>query len=311
MPFGAVQKRPCLRAILCLHYSVVAFSLCNFRAAVAATGQTSGTCISPGGRFPQFSSEGKPPRKSPKGANDLTLCRIFRKKTCCSAAQTHPALISVRRLASDGEASQECLDLWELLECSICDPRVGIRPGPPVICRSFCDSVLQACSDAFFAVDPKTQVLAPCGSRDTLCGRASEWTSNGSEFCQLSGFSVLESTDLENFFCFDGKRTIEMLSDAWERASQTGSSQNVRDSSLLHEFYQWVRQMDVSESISWAVGGLVLTGGVIFMSKRGSRSYRQKRASLLRTKNMLEVRTRQQSAMNVATTKSSKGRRKS
>eukprot|EP01018_Ginkgo_biloba_P034025 Gb_11948 [translate_table: standard] len=130
-----------------------------------------------------------------------------------------------KKLASDGEASQECLYLWELLECSICDPRVGIRPRPPVICRSFCDSVLQACSAAFFAVDPKTQVLAPCGSRDTLCGRASKWTSNGSEFCQLSGFSVLESTDLEKFFYFDGKTTIEMLSDAWERASQTGSSQ--------------------------------------------------------------------------------------
>eukprot|EP01018_Ginkgo_biloba_P003411 Gb_35385 [translate_table: standard] len=87
-------------------------------------------------------------------------------------------------------------------------------------------------------------------SRDTLCGRASEWNSNGSEFCQLSGFSMLESTDLENFFCFEGKTTIEILSDAWERTSQTGSSQKVRDSSLLHEFYQRVRQMDVSESIS-------------------------------------------------------------
>lgn len=116
--------------------------------------------MSQGGRFPPFSSEGKPPKKASKGAKDLTLCRVFRKKTCCDVAQTHPALLSVRRLASTGEASQECLDLWELLECSICDPRVGVQPGPPLICGSFCDRVYKACSNAYFSMDAKTQV---CG----------------------------------------------------------------------------------------------------------------------------------------------------
>lgn len=117
-------------------------------------------CVSQGGRFPRFSSEGKPPKKVSKGTKDLTLCRVFRKKTCCDVAQTHPVLLSVRRLASTGEASQDCLDLWELLECSICDPHVGVQPGPPLICGSFCDKVYKACSNAYFSMDAKTQV---CG----------------------------------------------------------------------------------------------------------------------------------------------------
>lgn len=124
----------------------------------AYAGKLDGQCISKGGRFPPFSTEGKPPKKVSKGSKDLTLCRVFRQKTCCDVAQTHPALLSIRRLASTGEASQECLQLWELLECSICDPKIGVQPGLPLICTSFCDRVYQACADAYFSMDAKTQV---------------------------------------------------------------------------------------------------------------------------------------------------------
>ena len=123
-----------------------------------SSGQPKGVCVSPGGRFPAFSSEGKPPGRAPKGRRDLALCRIFRQNTCCDVTQTFPALISVRNLALTGEGSQECIHLWELLECSICDPRVGVRPGPPAICASFCDMVFKACSESYFSVDMKTQV---------------------------------------------------------------------------------------------------------------------------------------------------------
>uniref|UniRef100_A0A0D6R5Y6 Folate receptor-like domain-containing protein n=1 Tax=Araucaria cunninghamii TaxID=56994 RepID=A0A0D6R5Y6_ARACU len=307
-----IKKKRCSR--LGIQCSIALFIICNFYSSVAVTGDANGVCISPGGCFPQFRSEGLPPRKASKGPNDLTACRIFRKRTCCTSAQTHPILISIRKLASVGEASEECLALWELLECSICDPYVGVRPGPPVICRSFCDSILQACSNAYFAVDPKTQVLAPCGSRDTLCGKGLEWTSNGTEFCQLAGFSVLEpmerSIGIENTFCFDGRTSIEKVN-AWETTSQSKSSEKVWDSTLRQEFHRWVMQMDTSERISWAVGGLVLTAGVIYMSKRRSRSYRLKQAALHRTKNMLEVRAKQQSTMNSYTTKSNKGQKRS
>uniref|UniRef100_A0A6N2KDT7 Folate receptor-like domain-containing protein n=1 Tax=Salix viminalis TaxID=40686 RepID=A0A6N2KDT7_SALVM len=122
-------------------------------------GKLARVCVSKGGRFPPYSSEGKPPKKVGKGARDLTLCRLFHKKTCCDVAQTYPASLSVRRLASTGEASQECLQLWELLECSICDPQIGVQPGPPLICASFCDRVYQACASAYFSMDANKRLL--------------------------------------------------------------------------------------------------------------------------------------------------------
>ena len=115
-------------------------------------------CISQGGRFPPFSLEGKPPRRSIKGPDDLTLCRIYRKRTCCTAAQTHPALLSVRKLATSGEGSNECLLFWEAMECALCDPLVGVKQGPPKLCKSFCESALTACKDAFFSFDAMNQV---------------------------------------------------------------------------------------------------------------------------------------------------------
>ena len=120
--------------------------------------KSDGVCVSPGGHFPPYTIQGKPPRRVSKGPNDLTLCRVFRKKTCCDVSQTHPALLAIRRLASTGEASDECLHLWELLECSICDPHVGIQAGPPIICASLCDRIFDTCSNAYFAMDAKNQV---------------------------------------------------------------------------------------------------------------------------------------------------------
>ncbi|XP_028110992.1 uncharacterized protein LOC114309451 [Camellia sinensis] len=125
-----------------LDYHTVLLLLTSFNLLLPSIfGKSGGVCISPGGRFPPFANEGKPPSKVSKGRKELTLCRVFRKKTCCDVAQTHPALLSIRRLALTGEASQECLQLWELLECSICDPHVGVQPGPPLMCASLCDRI--------------------------------------------------------------------------------------------------------------------------------------------------------------------------
>lgn len=143
-----------LLLLLCRIGFIYAFSF-QFSLSFLNAGKPSGACVSQGGRFPPFKSEGSTPKKGPK---DLTLCRIFRKKTCCDVTHTHPALLSVRKLASTGEASQECLHLWELLECSICDPRVGTQPGPPLICASLCERIYEACSNAYFSMDVKTQV---------------------------------------------------------------------------------------------------------------------------------------------------------
>lgn len=248
----------------------------------SSAGKTSGVCISPGGRFPPFQSEGKSPRKVSKGPRDLTLCRVFRKKTCCDVAQTLPAFLSIRRLASSGEATPECLQLWELLECSICDPRVGVQPGPPVICASLCDRVYEACSTAYFSMDVKTQVLAPCGVSDFVCGKASQWISNGTELCRVAGFSVMISDDSDETLCFGGKATMDYIADSW-KASQFGIPLKTESSGMLEDFKQWMESMPFVERVSWAVGGMVLTAGLIFISRRKSYSQRQKQAALHRT----------------------------
>ncbi|CAH9087412.1 unnamed protein product [Cuscuta europaea] len=263
-------------------YSYYALILLLASANLAA-GKDEGVCISPGGRFPRFSNEGKPPRKVNKGPRDLNLCRVFRGKTCCDVTQTHPTLLSIRRLASAGEASQECLHLWEALECSICDPYVGVQPGPPLICASLCDRVYQACSSAYFAVDTKTQVLAPCGVNDFVCGRASEWISNGTELCRIAGFSVKPmSDDPEEMSCYGGKSSRDSTAKSWG-ISNSKFAKTAHSSSTLEGFKHWVEDIFFSERVSWAIGGMVLTAGLLFVSRRRSRRHRYKQASIQRT----------------------------
>ncbi|CAL9132258.1 unnamed protein product [Musa acuminata var. zebrina] len=264
-----------------------------------AAGQSSGLCVSPGGRFPAFSTDGKPPRKVNKGPKDLTLCRIFRQNTCCDVAQTYPALLLIRRLASAGEGSQECLHLWELLECSICDPRIGVQPGPPIVCASFCDMVFQACSSAYFSIDAKTQALSPCGLSDTICGRATEWASNGTELCHFAGFAVQpDRQSIEGHdepFCYGGKASLESISHSW-KSPQSRSRSRTSNLWVLEDFQQWVRDMPISEKVFWAVGGMVLTAGLLLISKRKGYSHRHKQAAIRRTAKRLEARINQQSS---------------
>ncbi|KAK3029992.1 hypothetical protein RJ639_038091, partial [Escallonia herrerae] len=257
-----------------------------------------GLCISPGGRFPLYSNEGKPPKKVSRGRNDLTLCRVFRKKTCCDVAQTHPALVSIRKLALTGEASEECVQLWELLECSICDPNVGIQPGLPLVCSSFCERVYQACSNAYFSMDAKIQVLAPCGMNDFVCGRVSEWVPNGTELCHAAGFAVKQTGDKE-ISCYGGKASLDSIADSWGK-SQSRVPRKAENSGILEDFEQWMREMPFREKVSWAVGGLVLTAGLLFASKRKSQSQRHKLAALQRTTRKLETRMNPKSPVSRA-----------
>lgn len=258
-----------------------------------SSGKSGGLCVSQGGRFPPFSSEGKPPKRVSKGSKDLTLCRVFRRKTCCDAAQTYPALLTIRKLGSTGEASQECLQLWELLECSICDPHVGVQPGPPLVCASFCDRVFKACTDAYFSMDTMTQVLAPCGVNDFVCGRASQWVHNGTELCHTAGFAVKDDAHGEETSCYGSKASLDLIADSW-KASQSAVPQKGGGFGLLYDFQQWAAQMPFNERVSWAVGGMVLTAGLLFLSKRKSYSQRQKLAAIQRTARKLENKMSQQ-----------------
>ncbi|VAI46499.1 unnamed protein product [Triticum turgidum subsp. durum] len=271
--------------LLLLFFSLTASAGTSNRAR-ARSPQPKGVCVSPGGRFPAFSFEGKPPGKAAKGRRDLALCRIFRQNTCCDVTQTFPALLSVRKLSSTGEGSGECLHLWELLECSVCDPRVGVRPGPPVICASFCDMVFEACSEAYFSIDMKTQALSPCGLGDILCGKAHKWVSNGTELCRLAGFSVQVSdaglSEVDETFCYGGKASLDSISHTWTSSKDRPVLHGMA-SWHLEDFQIWAKEMPVGERISWAVGGMVLTAGLIFISKREGYSRRRKQASVAQT----------------------------
>ncbi|WZY74263.1 hypothetical protein YC2023_006503 [Brassica napus] len=121
---------------------------------------------------------------SSENALHLNLCNAFHGNTCCSSS------LALQNLATHGEASKDCLYLFELLECSICHPDVG---GPLRICASFCDSVFKACSDAYFSTSDSTnQVIVPCGARNGtyICEKASKLETNGTSFCEAVGFSV-------------------------------------------------------------------------------------------------------------------------
>lgn len=108
-------------------------------------------------------------------------------------------------------------------------------------------------------------MLAPCGISDTVCGRASEWVSNGTELCKASGFSVKASNDFKETFCYGGKSSLESVVDSWRTSHSSGVPRDIESSRFLFDFQQWVREMSINEQVSWAVGGLVLTAGLLFV----------------------------------------------
>lgn len=69
-----------------------------------------------------------------------------------------------RMLQIGAEPNEECVRIWEALECSMCHPTIGTQPGPPAICTTFCDRLYDSCQSAFFATDPVANVGAsgPC-----------------------------------------------------------------------------------------------------------------------------------------------------
>eukprot|EP00897_Mesotaenium_endlicherianum_P001752 jgi/Mesen1/1604/ME000134S00720 len=272
-------------------------------------------CMSQGGRFDPFRLAGHAPRKAPKGGrDDLTFCRVYKSKTCCGRSQSDSALISVRMLAVGGEASDECLAVWEALECAICDPAIGTQRGPPAICSTYCDRVYSACRNAFFANDRLTQTLTPCGPHDTVCSRAREWTDSGSSFCQMAGFHVvanntksksgddldsLRSGAPEALRCFDGKPVLGLpefdSGDDTEGKWGSRRRQKQRSSSGKSFWQQFVAGLELGENIQWVIAGLVLTGGGGYLRWRAARA-RRKRAAVFASRSLAETRAKQQAA---------------
>lgn len=107
------------------------------------------------------------------------------------------------------------------------------------------------------------QVLAPCGLGDFVCGRASEWVSNGTELCHAAGFSVTSSSDPEEASCYGGKSSLYYIGNLG-KTSHSEVFTEEQKTWVQEDFRQWIADMPFNERVSWAVGGMVLTAGLLF-----------------------------------------------
>jgi hypothetical protein len=91
------------------------------------------------------------------------------------------------------------------------------------------------------------------------------WVSNGTELCRLAGFSVQARSDgVDDVFCYGGKASLDSISDSWTSSKDRPTLSSVA-SWDLQDLQRWAKEMPVSERVSWAIGGMVLTAGLIFI----------------------------------------------
>lgn len=121
---------------------------------------------------------------------------------------------------------------------------------------------------SIFWIDVTSQIVAPCGVNDFVCGRAAEWVSNGTDLCLAAGFRVKPFDNAyvstQETSCYGDITSLDSVADSW-KTSQFGGTQRGNRVRVFEDFPQWVRQMPSSERISWAIGGMVLTAGLVFM----------------------------------------------
>lgn len=106
------------------------------------------------------------------------------------------------------------------------------------------------------------QVLAPCGVNDFVCGRASEWVSNGTDLCSAAGFSVKNSD--EETSCYGSKARLDSIANSWKTSPSVVSSRRTGYLGLMEDFQQWVKEMSFHEQVSWLIGSMVLSAGLLF-----------------------------------------------
>jgi hypothetical protein len=64
-------------------------------------------------------------------------------------------------------------------------------------------------------------------------------------------------------FCYGGKASLDSISGTWTPSKERPTLHGVT-SWGLKDFQRWTKEMPVGERISWAIGGMVLTAGLIF-----------------------------------------------
>lgn len=119
-----------------------------------------------------------------------------------------------------------------------------------------------------FFIVLKSQLLAPCGVNDFVCGRAAEWASNGTDLCAAAGFRVKPSDIVhipsEETYCYGDKASLGSVSDSW-KASQSELTRKGENLRKFDDFQLWFMDMPLSERVLWAIGGMVLTAGLVFI----------------------------------------------
>ena len=88
------------------------------------------------------------------------------------------------------------------------------------------------------------------------------------ELCLAAGFGVEQSDvmhgGVEETSCYGGKASLDSIADSWG-ASQSEKPHKTGNFGLLEDFQQWLQDMPSNERVSWAVGGMVLTAGLLFI----------------------------------------------
>lgn len=127
-----------------------------------------------------------------------------------------------------------------------------------------------------FLINLKLQILSPCGVNDFVCGKAAEWVSNGTDLCLAAGFRVKPSDIVhiasEETSCYGDKVSLGSVANSW-KASRSEFTQKGESMRMIDDFKQWVRDMPFGERVSWAIGGMVLTAGLVFIRSECSPSF--------------------------------------
>ncbi|XP_022742279.1 uncharacterized protein LOC111293682 isoform X1 [Durio zibethinus] len=99
---------------------------------------------------------------------------------------------------------------------------------------------------------------------------------------------------VEETSCYGGKGSLDSIADSWA-APQSEKLYKTGNFELLEDFQEWLQDMPSNERVSWAVGSLVLTAGLLFISKRKSHIQRQKLAAIQRTARRIDGKLNQTS----------------
>lgn len=69
---------------------------------------------------------------------------------------------------------------------------------------------------------------------------------------------------MEDTPCYGGKASLDSIADSWS-AAHSKVPKGTANSGVFEDFQQWVGEMPFSERVSWAIGGMALTAGLLFI----------------------------------------------